>query len=684
MQRETSTKVTVDHLNRKAYLYVRQSTPRQVLENTESTKRQYALRQRAAALGWLDARLVVIDSDQGMSGAFAADREGFQKLVSEVTMGRAGIVMGLEVSRLARNSTDWHRLLEICAFMRTLILDEDGIYDPTDFNDRLLLGLKGTISEAELHIIQARLRGGVINKARRGEFPSRLPVGLVYDENREVRLNPDGQVRDTVRLFFDTFRRIGTAYGAVRHFRDEKIPFPRTEAKWADRCEINWGTLNLGTALEILHNPRYAGAYFYGRRRIRKRLDGGRVSKELPREEWVSLVRDAHDGYITWEEFEANQRRLRNNLCLPQSPGCATPPREGAGLLQGIVMCGWCGKQMKTFYHQRGGRLLADYACRSLDPSQPRMVCQSMVGTGVDEAVGALVVETVTPLSLEVSLAVQDELVSRAEESERLRRRQVERFEYEADLARRRFMRVDPENRLVAETLEAEWNEKLRALADAQEDYERQRLADRLILDAQQRSEVMALATDLPRLWNDPATPMRERKRMLRLLIEDATLLKKEREITIHIRFKGGATRTLVIPAPARLWEIKATNREVVDEIDRLLDEHTEYEVAALLNERGSKSSSGKPFSAGMVKNICRKYGLKRHYQRLREKGMLTLEEMAELLGVHVDTVKCWRKEGLIQGHRFNIRVEYLYEPPGENAPVKRRGKRGCKNGSKS
>lgn len=665
--RESSPKVTASHLDRKAFLYVRQSTPRQVLENTESTKRQYALRQRAVALGWPEARVVVIDSDQGMSGASAADREGFQKLVAEVSMGHAGIVMGLEVSRLARNSTDWHRLLEICAFTRTLILDEDGIYDPTDFNDRLLLGLKGTMSEVELHVIQGRLRGGILNKARRGEFPCKLPVGFVYDEDRQVRLDPDSRVQDTIRLFFDTFRRTGTAYRTVRHFRDEKIPFPRGESKWADHQQITWGTLKLGTALDILHNPRYAGAYCFGRRCVRKGLDGVKVTRELPAEEWISLVRNAHEGYISWGEFEANGRRLRNsfNALLPENACCGTHAREGSGLLQGMVVCGWCGKQMKTLYHKRG-KLKADYVCRNHDPSQPKLVCQRMVGTGIDEAVGALVVETVTPLILEVSLAVQDELVARAEEVDRLRRRQVERFHYEADLARRRFMRVDPENRLVAETLEAEWNSKLTALAEAEEAYERQRQADRLILDQSQRSEVMALATDFPRLWNDPSTPMRERKRMLRLLIEDVTLLKKDREITIHIRFKGGDTRTIVIPAPLQIWETKPTSQEVLEEIDRLLEDHHEHEVAIMLNERGFKSSSGKPFSVSMIKGTSHNHGIRTHRQRLQERGMLSLTEMAERSGVPLHILKDRRRDGLIIGHPFNEKGECLYEPPAE------------------
>lgn len=671
--RESSPKVTANHLDRKAYLYVRQSTPRQVLENTESTKRQYALRQRAVALGWPEARVVVIDSDQGISGASAADREGFQKLVAEVTMEQVGVVMGLEVSRLARNSTDWHRLLEICAFTRTLILDEDGIYDPTDFNDRLLLGLKGTMSEVELHVIHARLRGGLLNKARRGELTSKLPVGFVYDESGQVRLHPDSHVRDTIRLFFETFRRIGTANGTVRYFRDEKIPFPRGVSKWAGSQEVTWSALTLSTAVDILHNPRYTGAYCFGRRRISKGLNGTRVFRTLPQEEWISLMRDAHEGYIGREEFEANCQRLRHNFQVSADACCTSPAREGSGLLQGMVVCGWCGKQMRTRYHGKG-KLKVDYVCHDYNPSRPAIACQTMVGTGIDEAVGTLVVETVTPLTLEISLAVQDELVLRAEEVDRIRRREVERFEYEADLARRRFMRVDPENRLVAETLEAEWNNKLADLAEAQAAFERGHQVDRLILDQQERSEVMALATDFPRLWNDPATPMRERKRMLRLLTEDVTLLKKDKQITIHVCFKGGDTRTIVIPAPVPIWERISTCPEVLEEIDRQLEDHHEHAVAIMLNERGVKSSSGKPFSVTMIKSICQNHGLKTHRQRLQDKGLLTLTEMAERFGVSVYAVKDRRRDGSIKGHPFNVKGECLYELPPENVPVRLRG----------
>ena len=324
---ETHQKVTTQNLARNAYLYVRQSSLRQVVENTESTKRQYALRRRAVALGWPEEQIIVIDRDLGQSGASTADRLGFQELVTEVGMARAGIVMGLEVSRLARNSTDWHRLLELCAVTDTLILDEDGVYDPAHFNDRLLLGLKGTMSEAELHLLRARLQGGILNKARRGELPSPVPAGFVYDERGEVILDPDRQVQKTIRLLFDTFRQTGAAMATIKAFRRRGTLFPRRVRYGANKGDILWGDLAHSRALWILHNPRYAGAFFYGRTRHRRMPDGRHISSKLPREEWTALVRDAHEGYITWEQFERNQEVLRANACGCSWSVCCRPPR---------------------------------------------------------------------------------------------------------------------------------------------------------------------------------------------------------------------------------------------------------------------------------------------------------------------------------------------------------------------
>src|SRR5262245_5037831 len=361
MRADAHQKVKPTHLKRSAYLYIRQSTLRQVLENTESTKRQYALRQHAVALGWQQDQIIVIDSDLGQSGASANDREGFQRLVTEVSLGRAGVVMGLEVSRLACNSTDWHRLLEICALADTLILDEDGIYDPAHFNDRLLLGLEGTMSEAELHVLRARLRGGILNKARRGELEIRLPIGFIYDREGHVRLDPDASVQESIRQFFRTFQRTGSATATVKAFRDQGLKFPRRIYRGPNKGDVAWNELEHSRALWVLHHPRYAGAFCFGRSRTRKHPDGRLLHKKLAPEDWTSLIRDAHEGYITWEEFEQNKQRLRENAHALGAEREKGPAREGPALLQGLVICAVCGERMTIRYHQRGALLEPDY-----------------------------------------------------------------------------------------------------------------------------------------------------------------------------------------------------------------------------------------------------------------------------------------------------------------------------------
>ncbi len=675
MNTDAHQKVTASHLQRDAYLYVRQSTLRQVLENTESTKRQYALRDRAVALGWPLERIVVIDSDLGQSGASAADREGFQKLVAAVGMGQVGIVLGLEVSRLARSSSDWHRLLEICALTQTLILDEDGIYDPSHFNDRLLLGLKGTMSEAELHVLRARLQGGIRSKASRGELRAALPVGFVYGPDGRVLLDPDRQVQQAIRLFFQTFRRTGSASATVRAFREQGWLFPRRPRIGPRTGDLLWGPLGHWRALQLLRNPRYAGAFFFGRHRFHKTAGGQHRSHALPPEQWQALIPDAHPGYISWAEYEENLRCLRENAQAHGAERRKSPPREGPALLQGLAICGVCGERMTVRYHVRNGQTTPDYVCQRQRVAHAEPVCQHVPGAGIDQAIGEVLIEVMTPMALEVALSVQQELGARADEADRLRRQQVERARYEADLAQRRYMRVDPDHRLVADALEADWNQKLRALAEAQQEYERQRQADRLVLDEQQRAEILALATDFPRLWRDPNTPDRERKRMVRLMLEDVTLLKGE-HITVHIRFKGGAARTLTLPLPLMSWQIRQTESAVVQEVDRLLDHHTEAEIAALLNEKGYRSGQGKDFNPRIVARIRRSYGLRDRFTRLRAAGLLTLEEYAAAVGVHKDTVKQWRRRGLLRAHPYNDQGACLYEPPGHDAPKKGAWKR--------
>lgn len=661
-------KVTATHLQRSAYLYIRQSTLRQVFENTESTQRQYALRRRAVNLGWPEDRIVVIDHDQGQSGASTVEREGFQRLVADVGLGKAGIVMGLEVSRLARNCADWHRLLEICAVTQTLILDEDGLYDPAQYNDRLLLGLKGTMSEAELHVLKARLVGGLINKAQRGELKLPLPIGLVYDDEDRVVLDPDQQIQQSVRSFFATFQRTGSAWATVRAFRQQGFKFPKRGQGGVG--EVLWQELTEGTALDTLHNPRYAGAFCFGRTRTWKDAEGKVHIRELPREQWRFLKIQAHPGYLTWEEFVANEQRLRDNhQAHGGGESKAGAAREGPALLQGLVICGKCGRLMTVRYHRRKAGLVPDYLCQKQRVEGTQALCQQIQGAELDAAVGRLLAESVSPLALEVVLNVQAEIQSRLDEAERWRQQQVQRAQYEADHARVRYMRVDPNNRLVADTLETQWNEKLRRLAEAKEECEQRRKLDAVHLTDEQKAKVRALASDFPKLWRDPKTTDRDRKQMARLLLEDVTL-HRDREVLAQLRFKGGATQQLRLPLPKHAWDLRRTGAEIIREIDQLLEERTEGEVAQALNQQGRVTSCGRPFNTGMIRRLEQTHRLKNRCDRLREQGLLTIEEMAGLLDCPTKLVYHWRYLGLIEGVSVNDLGARLYKRPTENVII--------------
>ena len=663
MSEQTAAKVTGAHLARTAYLYVRQSTLRQVLTNTESAVRQYALRQKAIALGWEAERIVTIDTDQGQSGASAADREGFQHLVAEVGMGRAGIVLGLEVSRLARNNADWHRLLEICAMSATLICDEDGLYDPTDFNDRLLLGLKGTMSEAELHFIRARLIGGQRSKARRGELRMGLPVGLVYDPAGNIVLDPDTGVQQAIRHIFALFARTGSARAVVQQFNADGLLFPVRVRTGSHKGELAWMPLQHWRVLRTLHNPRYAGAFAYGRRRERVGANGKKTFQILPREQWIALIPDVHPGYISWQQYETHQRLLLANATAHGHDRAAGPAREGTALLQGLAICARCGRRMTVRYHTRRGVEIPDYQCQNRCIQDGTGRCQAVPGGVVDDAVGKLLLDTLTPHALEVALTVQAELDTRAAEADALRRHHVERARHRADLARRRYLAVDPDNRLVADSLEADWNDALRALQAAREDYERASAAATATLTDQAKRQIGSLATDFPALWSNPHTPQRDRKRMVRLLVDDVTLHKTDR-IHLHVRLRGGQTRSLAIAIPPTSWQARQTRPDTVAALDRLLDTHTDAEAAEALNAQGHRSGENKPFTAGIVVHVRHKYHLPSHADRLRAQGLLTTTELAQRLAVHPSTVKSWTKAGILNSHKANDKNERLYQPP--------------------
>ncbi len=671
-----ASKVTAAHLSRTALLYVRQSSLKQVIHNTESAIRQYDLRGKAISLGWAADQITVTGIDQGQSGASAADREGFQHLVAEVSLGRAGIVPGLECSRLARNSADWHQLPGLCGMTGTLICDEDGLYDPRNFNDRLLLGMKGQLSEAELHFIRARLRGGIISKARRGELITPLPAGLAYDAAGHVIPGPGTAVQGALRRLFTTFEATGPASACVKAFSTAGLTFPWRHRAGPRKGELDWKPLQHHIVLRVLHNPRYAGAFTFGRRRDRKLPGGKTITTMLPREEWIAFIPGAHPGYITTGQYEANLARLAANAAAHGPDRAAGPPREGPALLQGIIICGRCGNRMTLRYHTRNGQQTPTYVCQRDGIANGHAPCAIIPGHTLDERIGEFLISQLTPLAAEAALTVSAELEHRAAEAGALRAAHVERARYHAGLARRRYLAAGPANRLVAGTLEAGWNTALRALNDAQAAYGKARQQHPGQLTGQQKTRIRQLVTDLPGIWNHPATPIRERKRITRLLLTDVTVTRTSDTITAHIRLAGGQTCTLALPAPRPGWALRQTPPQVIAAIDELLDHHTHAEIAGILNDRGLTSGEGRPFHPLIIRNIRDDYGLRSREQRLRDTGMLTLTQMAGRLGVPAKTVKIWHHAGLITGHPYNDKGQCLYPPPGENPPTRAQGRK--------
>ena len=502
----------------------------------------------------------------------------------------------------------------------------------------------------------------MLTKARTGELICPLPVGLVYDPAGRVTLDPDQGVRDAVTHLFATFTRTGSARATVKAFTAEGLAFPSRIQTGANKGTLAWLPLRHHRVLQVLHNPRYAGAFTYGRRRQRRGPDGRTRHALQPRQAWTALIPDAHPGYISWDTYETNQRRLAEAAQARGEDRRASPPREGPALLQGLVICGRCGARMTVRHHTRGDVLLPEYLCQRKGIEEGTPGCQSIPGQGVDAAIGRLLLATVTPVALDVALAVQAELEGRAAEADQLRRQQVERARHGADQARRRYLAVDPDNRLVAANLEADWNDALRALTQAQDDYERQ-TAKAEPLGGHDKARIAALASDFPALWTDPRTPQRERKRMVRLLIQDVTLRRGE-QITAAVRLNGGQTTSLTLDLPLAAPDARRTPAHILAEVDRLLDQHTDAGVAAALNQAGIATSTGQPFHAGIIRHLRITHRLASREQRLRARGLLDLKETAAQLGVCTHTVKRWHRDGRLTGEPVNDKGSHLYQVP--------------------
>ena len=672
---ETATrKITPHHLKREACLYVRQSSLRQVVENTESTRRQYGLSRKALALGWPAECIRVIDADQGKSGAYSENRSGFRDLMARIAAGEVGIVLGLEVSRLARDNADWHQLLRIAGITDTLILDETGIYDPNDGNDRLLLGFKGSFSEFELQGIKARLIGGQRSAAARGALKMLLPIGLAYDHMDQIVFNPDRSIVDAIRLVFDSFRRKGSAMAVVKWMHRENIVLPSRPRTGPTRGELRWALPSFAQVGRILRNPRYAGAFVYGRTRVERHGDGSESHPVVPMEQWQVCIPDAHVGFIDWNEYLRNQATMTSNAAAFLPAGSRTAaPREGAALLQSRVICGHCGRRMSPAYTNprpsRNQPAYYHYICKEQLVRYGRKTCQSMRGDLVDAEISRFVIGVMNRKNIDLALAVQEQVGAEFAEADAQRAGRIEAIRYEADLARRRFFEVDPSNRLVAAALEADWNERLRVLEEACREREVRAAARDTELSERQVERIRELTHDFEQVWNASETGNTDRKRLLGLLIEDATLTRDGYELTIDLRMRGGRSLTLgPLHLPRPIAQIRKTPPETIAGLDRLLETHTDEATARELNRSGFRNWKGEPFTAKRVRSTRRSYGLlsyrERERTRLRDQGFTTAEEVADQLDLTPGTVRALGRD--------------RSEPRVERAIISTEGRRYC------
>jgi DNA invertase Pin-like site-specific DNA recombinase len=637
-------KITGSHLGRLALVYLRQSSPAQVRFNVRSTERQYALADEAAKLGWERERIVVVDGDLGISGRDAHAREGYKELVARVCVGEVGAIFGLEISRLARSNADLQRLLEFCGLTDTLVVDADGIYDLHDFNDRLLLGLKAQMSEAELHIITSRLQGAKRAAAERGELRFPLPVGYVYDDEGETVLDPDEEVQAAIADLFGAFEQTGSAYGVVGAFKDRRFPKRAYGGAWAG--ELRWGELTHPRVLGVLSNPCYAGAYVFGRYRSRRgvRPDGTITTKtvELPRAEWPVLIREHHAGYISWDRYLANERRLAAN----DTRSGQRPPREGRAICQGILRCGACGRSMGTLHRREGSYYDCTHA-RADHITTP--ACRSVKAAVVDELVSRRLLEAMAPEEIALALAAADQVADRRARSTRAVELRVERARYDAIRAERAFHACEPENRLVARSLETRWETKLQELADA----EAELAAQNAPAPEPSREQIEQLARDVPALWAAQTTTEKDRKRLLRALIADVTITSQpdSRELRVGIRWRSGAAEQHTIQRPKTRADVTRTAPEAVELTSRLASEHTNAQIAEQLNAAGLRTSSGGPFAAEHVQWIRWRHKI-RYPTTWAHDGELTVHEIAERLGVSDATIYDWISTGKLAARR--------------------------------
>ncbi len=653
-------KIKPSHTQRAAYVYIRQSTPGQVEHNRESTARQYALADRACQLGWSKEQVVLIDEDLGLSGSGTDKRSGFARLTSEVALAHVGIVLGLEVSRLARNNADWYRLLELCGITDTLIGDNDGVYHPALFNDRLLLGLKGTMSEAELHIIRARLDGGIRNKAARGELRRGLPVGFVWGErDGEVLYHPDEAVTGAIRTVFERFAEFGSARRVWLWFRSEGLSFPLQTMPGGLPSPIRWVVPTYTALHHILSNPVYAGAYTYGKTKYERYLDEhGAVrkrSRHLPVDQWSILIQDHHPGFIDWATYQANQSRLDSNT-RPRPHQAGGAVREGSALLQGLVTCGHCGRRLHV--HYRGRNSAPGYHCAGKDLVAGRGVyCLTVGGTVIEQAVANTFLDAITPAAIEAMRLSVEQLQSNHDASLSQWRLEVERTRYEAERAERRYRTVEPENRLVARGLETEWEGRLRDLASAEMELRRREQQRPSTMSPEQLKAIERLGSDIRQVWNATTTTDRDRKELLRTLLEEVVLHLKRAEGRAHLtlRWRGGAITLLDIPLPRFKPMGPRTDEDTISLLRRLATLYSDEVIAGILNRQERKTATGERFTANQVGSLRRYRDIPRFQPPATPPNgeLVSIRKAAQILGMNTSSIHRWLADGFIAGEQI-------------------------------
>lgn len=673
-------KITAEHLRRLACVYVRQSSAAQVEHNRESRERQYALVERALALGWRRDQVTVIDEDLGVSGGGLVERAGFARLTTEVGLAHVGLVLGLEVSRLARNNADWYRLLDLCGVTDTLIGDGDGIYHPGLFNDRLVLGLKGTMSEAELHVLRARLAGGIRNKAERGELRRGLPVGFVWgDEDGEIRMHDDEAITGVIRSVFDRFAEMGSVRQVWIWLQTQKLRWPLQSTTLR---EIKWVVPTYTKIHQVLTNPVYAGAYVYGKSRQDRYVDEtGRLRKRLrrlPRSEWGIVIRDHHPGFIDWETFEANQLRIGENI-RPQRHQTEGAVREGPALLQGLATCGLCGRGLHVFYS--GKNSVPGYFCAGGSIINGRRGrCMRIGGQQVDVAVAKALIEAITPAGLEASLHAIE--LSQAENDAALLhwRRQVERARYEAQRAERRYRAVDPENRLVARGLEAEWERCLQEVRAAEEELASRETKRPPVITDQDRAAIRSLGGDISRVWSAPTTTDRDRKELLRCVLEEVIINvdRDKMKASLALRWRGGLIHDLEIDLYRRVQPSHRTDEETLQLLRRLAAHYSDDQIAGILNRQGRTTGTGLHFTQNRVSCLRNHWGIPCFDRNAaRDDGeLVTVQKAAKILGVAASTVHRWILDGFIAAEQLtpgapwriritdDLRAQFVEEAP--------------------